>query len=103
METRSSLEAAYVPSENVVAREVDGELILVPLVAGLADAEVELFTLNDTGRAIWGRLNGRATLGDVVRDLAEEYDAPSAEIEKDVLGLAAELLRRGILVAAPGD
>ena len=47
------------PSGDVVAREIEGESIIVPLVAGSGDMEDELFTLNDTGKAIWDQFDGR--------------------------------------------
>jgi hypothetical protein len=43
MEPKVNLDAAYVPSEDVVAREIEGELIIVPLAAGIGDMEDELF------------------------------------------------------------
>jgi hypothetical protein len=93
-----SLESAYGISEDVVAREIEGELIIVPLVAGIGDLEDELFTLNDTGRAIWNRLDGRCPLQEVVRELSDEYQAEPGQITTDVLGLVGELLRRGMVV-----
>jgi hypothetical protein len=92
------LESAYGPSEDVVVREIEGELIIVPLVAGVGDLEDELFTLNETGRAIWQKLDGLRTLRTVVSELAEEFDAPASAIEQDVLGLLEELERRKIVV-----
>jgi hypothetical protein len=100
MVAEAHLDRVYQPSEDVVAREIEGELIIVPLVAGIGDMEDELYTLNDTGKAIWDRLDGRSTLRALAAVLAEEYDAPLAEIEQDVLGLVRELLDRGILVDA---
>ncbi len=93
-------DGVYVPSEGVVAREIEGELIIVPLVAGIGDMEDELYTLNQTGRAIWRRLGAGQTLGAVVEALRTEYDAPEGEIEQDVAGLVAELVTRGMLVEA---
>ena len=49
-------DAVYAVSDDVVAREIEGEIIIVPLVAGIGDLEDELFTLNETGKAIWDRL-----------------------------------------------
>ena len=86
------------PSEDVVAREIEGELIIVPLAAGIGDLEDELYTLNDTGKAIWGKLDGTRTLRQIARELAEEYDAPPADIERAVTGLVAELVRRKMVV-----
>jgi hypothetical protein len=95
------IESVYVPSDDVVAREIEGELIIVPLVAGIGDLEDELFTLNETGRAIWDRLDGDRNLREVVADLVADYDAPAGDIERDVLGLVEELVRRRMLVEVP--
>jgi len=96
------LDAVVMPSEDVVAREIEGELIIVPLVAGIGDMEDELYTLNETGKAVWDRLDGKTSLHAVAAALAEEYEAPVGEIEKDILGLIEELLKRRMLVEARG-
>jgi hypothetical protein len=85
------------PSDDVVAREIEGEIVIVPLVAGIGDAEDELYTLNPTGQAIWQKLDGQRTLKDVAASLAGEFNAPLTDIENDVLGFAGELTQRGIL------
>jgi hypothetical protein len=87
----------YESSEDVVAREIEGEIIIVPLVAGIGDAEEDLFSLNETGRAFWRLLDGKRTLSAIVAELRKQYDAPKGGIEKDILGLAAELLKRRII------
>ena len=42
METQTTLATVCIPSEDVVAREIEGEIVIVPLVAGIADADDEL-------------------------------------------------------------
>jgi len=97
---RIALEGVYEPSDDVVAREIEGEIIIVPLVAGIGDIEDELFTLNETGKAIWDKLDGRRSLADVVAELTPEFEeAEDGAIERDVLGLVAELVERKLLVA----
>ncbi|OGC07260.1 hypothetical protein A2526_05500 [candidate division WOR-1 bacterium RIFOXYD2_FULL_36_8] len=93
-----NLDSIYMPSEKIVAREIEGELIIVPLMSGVGDMEDELFTLNDTGKEIWKRLDGNRSLKAIVDELIAEFDALREEIEKDVLGLASELVKRGMLV-----
>ena len=102
METKIELDVAYIPSEDIVAREIEGELIIVPLVSGIGDMEDELFTLNDTGRAIWNRLDGQKSLRDIVEELSTNYEDSGGEIEKDVIGLMGELLKRRMVVAVSG-
>jgi len=98
MEPKARLEKVYAPSEDVVAREVQGEFIIVPITSGIGDLEDEIFSLNETGHAIWHRLDGKRSLKDLAGDLGAEFEAPEIEIEKDVLGLAEELLKRKMLV-----
>ena len=98
MEKEVRMDSVYAPSEDVVAREIEGEIIIVPLVAGIGDMEDELFTLNETGKIIWGRLDGKKTLNAVVAELAQEFNAPKEEIVRDVIGFAQELLKRSMLI-----
>jgi len=95
------LDAKCVPSEDVVARVIEDELVIVPLVSGIGDMDDELYTLNETGKAIWSRLDGQRTLRAVAAELATEFSAPPGEIEKDVLGLMTELARRKMIVVRP--
>lgn len=87
-----------IPSTDIVAREIEGEIVIIPLAAGVGDLEEELYTLNETGRAIWKRLDGKKTLGAIAMELASEYDGALEEIEQDVAGLVDELLKRKILM-----
>lgn len=96
--TTIQIDSVYAPSDDVVAREIAGELIIVPLVAGIGDMEDELFTLNETGRAIWKELDGERNLRAIIGTLVQTYDAPAAEIEQDAVGLVQELVNRRMLV-----
>jgi hypothetical protein len=100
MESNISLASVIKPSEDIVSRDVMGELIIVPLTSGIGDMEDEIYTLNDTGRAIWDRFDGKASLREIARALEAEYDAPPGEIENDIQGIVAELFRRRMVVAA---
>lgn len=99
MEIKVLLNSVYVPSQDVVAREIEGELIIIPLTSGIGDLGDELYTLNETGRAIWQSLDGKRSLQEVIASLKDEFEASNDDIEKDVPGLVAELLRRKMLVS----
>jgi hypothetical protein len=92
------LDMVFTPSEDVVAREIEGEFIIVPLTDGIGDMEEELYSMNETGLAIWKCLDGKTTLEQVVALLSEQYSSEPGEIENDVLGLINELVKRKILV-----
>ena len=100
METKINIDSVCAISKDLVARDVQGEFIIIPITSGIGDLEDEIFTLNETGRAIWNKLDGKKSLKDVAGCLSKEFDTPLKEIEKDVLGLAAELLKRKMLIKA---
>lgn len=98
METKVDLNCVYVPSEDVVARDVHGEFIIIPITSGISESDEDIFSLNKFGKAIWDKLDGRRSLKDVTEVLALEFESSESEIENDVLGLTEELLKRKMIV-----
>ena len=98
MNPKVKLSAIYSHSADIVARVIEDELIIVPLVSGIGDMEDDLFTLNETGRAIWDRLDGQKNLKELVALLSEEFDSSPDELEDDVIGFVQALLERKMLV-----
>lgn len=95
-----TLDSTYVPSEDVVARNIEGELIIVPLTNRICDMENNIYTLNETGRAIWEKLESKKSLREIIETIKVEFEAPPEEIEGDVLGLVEEFLKRRMVVEA---
>lgn len=87
----------YVPTDKVVAREIEGELIIVPLEGGIADFDDALYSFNETGRRIWDLLSTGIPLGRICEQLSEEYDAPKETIQNEVISLAQKLLEMKII------
>ena len=87
-------------SSDVVSREIDGSLIIVPLASGVGDMEDDLFSMNESGTEIWNMLDGKRTLQEIVDVLARQYQAGPEEIAQDVAGIVTELLKRKMLVEA---
>ena len=87
------LDKIYITSEDVVARQIEDEFILVPIASGIGDMEDSLYTLNETGRLIWEKLGPTKTIQAVVDEIAEEYEASPEIFTKDVCGVLAELLK----------
>lgn len=97
VEKEVTMESVCMPSEDVVAREIEGDMIIVPLASGIGDTDDELYTLNETGKAIWSKLDGERTLTLVAEEMKSEFSSPPGEIASDVLGFISELVRRGIV------
>ncbi len=88
----------YRISENVVAREIEGELIIVPLRNGVGNLDAEMFALNATGVDIWNKLDGKRTLDHIINLLSGKYDMPYDQIRGDILELFETLLEKGLVV-----
>jgi len=98
MDKQVDLDSVYGPSDDIVAREIEGEIVIIPLVSGIGDMEDELYTLNETGRAIWRKLDGVRSLRQIAVEIAAEFDALSEVIERDIAGLIEELVSRRMVV-----
>jgi len=98
MTGKIDLGRTYAPSDDVVVREIEGEIVIVPLTSGIGDLEDECFTFDEWGRAVWAKLDGSRPLGKVVQELLDDYDAPEELLRKDVVGLLQELYERRMIV-----
>ena len=96
------LDGVYRASPGVVARSIDGEVLIVPVQAGIGSRGDELYALNDTGAAVWSKIDGTRSLRCIIAELAVEYHADEDVVQGDVMKLGADLLDRGILVASSG-
>jgi len=92
------LEIIYARSQELVEREIEGELIIVPLTSGIGDLEDELFSLNGVGRDVWARIDGRRRVSQIVKELEAIYDIERKELTIDVLGFLEELAKRKLIV-----
>ena len=92
-------DTAFARSDDIVAREIQGVLVIVPVTSGIGDLEEELFTLNDTAKSIWDLLDGHRTVDEIVRELSAEYEVSADELAANVVGLLQELVGRKLVVA----
>jgi hypothetical protein len=93
-----TIDSVPVKSEDIVSREIEGELLIVPIASGIGDMEDELYTLNETGREIWNLIDGKRTLDAIATDLSSRYETQKDEITRDVIGITSELVDRRILL-----
>jgi hypothetical protein len=55
------------------------------------------FSMTETSRAIWARLEKPTWVGELCRELSKEYDAPEADITRDTLAFLNYLFERGLI------
>lgn len=83
-------------SDDVVAREVGGEIVLLDLASGM------YFGLDKVGGRIWQLLSEQPhDLFHLCDQIEAEFDAPRSQIEKDLLALAVDLKAKKLITAEP--
>ena len=85
------IETVYCKNSDFVQRDVAGECILVPIKRRLSDVN-SIYVLNDTGAALWNRIDGKRSVQDIHADFFEEYDVTAEQLRQDFETLLADLL-----------
>lgn len=98
--TSPELKTIYRKSDDIVAREIEGELIIIPLVAGIGNMENELYALDEIGQEIWNRIDGQRSVLQIIDELEGLYNTDRKTIESDVLGFLSEIVSRKIIIAS---
>ena len=81
---------AFAFPDGVVAREVDGEMVLLNLTSE------QYFSLDRVGADIVTRLT-RESMDDALATLIRDYEVDPAELKGDVDQLVGELVEAGLL------
>ena len=84
------LQRRYDKHPNIVFRDIEGEMILVPIRRSTANLE-SIFTLNETAGRVWELMDGHRTLAEIRDVLVEEYDVTPEDAQEDLLELVAYL------------
>jgi hypothetical protein len=72
-----------IKSDNFVARKIEQETILVPLVSNVADM-TGVLTLNEVASSVFDLMNGKNTIHDILLQLFDEYSVEREVLELDV-------------------
>lgn len=91
----------YQHDPNIVSRKIANEVILVPIRSNVAEM-AEIFTLNETGAAIWEKVDGLKTLAEIQQAVMQEFDVDVDELEQDMSQLITGLLEVGALIKVRG-
>jgi len=88
-----NLDATLIRDAGVIARNIGGETILVPVTRRAQD--MGLFTLNEVGTFIWERLDGSRSLREIAGEMTSLFEVASNQAEQDLLGFARMLAEAG--------
>jgi hypothetical protein len=85
------LSERYQQSPSIVAREIVGEMILVPIRQNAGNLE-SIYTLNTTAARAWNLLDGNRTLAEISALIAEEFEVTPEQAAIDLHELATQLV-----------
>ena len=88
------LHEKVVISQQVIAREVGEELVILDLSGGT------YFGLDAVGARIWQLMGESKSLAEICEVMLDEYDVSRAELERDIMILAGELSTRNLISLA---
>lgn len=77
------LTTCYAKLPAVAAREIGGEIVLVPVNKNAAEME-SIYTLNGVSAAIWKLVDGKRTVGDIKSAILDEYAVSGEQLEVDL-------------------
>jgi hypothetical protein len=90
------LDRRYQKDPNVVAREIAGEQVLVPIKKQAAETAA-IYVLNETGALVWDQLDGQSTLAQIRDSLVEEYEVKPEVVSADLIELLTQLQEIGVV------
>src|SRR5262245_26478966 len=83
-------------SQEVAAKVMDGEAILINLSNGI------YYSMDKVGGMIWGLVEKGYSLGEIATTIGRHYEVAAEQAQADVERLAAELLQENLVLEADG-
>jgi hypothetical protein len=84
------LEERYRKDPSMLARDIAGEVILVPIRRSAGELEA-IYTLNETGARIWKLLDDEHTLAEISDQIQAEFEVSPEQACQDLFDLLARL------------
>ncbi len=83
---------------ELVEREIEGEILVIPIMAGVGDADANMYSFNNQGAAIWGLIDGETSLGEIADRLCEEYEVTRDRALQETVVFLEELAERNLIL-----
>ena len=92
----NDLDTCYKRADSVVARQIAGKSLLVPICGELADLQ-QLFTLNDVGDFIWAKMDGSKTIKNLSDEVANNFEVTADIAKEDSVAFLSMLEDAGLI------
>jgi hypothetical protein len=86
----------YVRNRDVVSRQIEGELVIVPIRRGVGDLN-SLYTLNPVGSVLWDFLTEGHTLPEMVQRVCDEFEVTSNQAQSDIQEFLGSLVEEKLV------
>ena len=92
----SVLEKSFVKDDNLMARNIAGETLIVPIRNSVGDLN-SIYTLNEVGALVWQMIDGQTRVEQIVGAISREYDVTVDEAAGDVVELLDSMAEAGLI------
>jgi hypothetical protein len=92
----SVLDKAFVKDDNLMARNIAGETLIVPIRNSVGDLN-SIYTLNEVGARVWQLIDGRMSANEIVQTINAEYDVTADDAARDVVELLDSMQEAGLI------
>ncbi len=85
-------DARFIRNQDVVARQIEGELIIVPVRRGVGDMN-SLYTLNPVGSVLWDFMAQEHSLPEMVQRVCDEFEVTATQAKDDIQSFLDSMLQ----------
>jgi len=86
----------FIRNREVVSRQIEGELIIVPIRHGVGDLN-SLYTLNQVGVVLWDFMQEEHTVPEMMNRVCEEFEVTAAQAQDDIRAFLDSLLEEKLV------
>ena len=88
--------ARFVRNQDVVSRQIEGELIIVPVRRGFGDMN-SLYTLNPVGSVLWEFMAQEHSVPEMVKRVCDEFEVTSSQAKNDIQAFLDSMLEEKLI------
>ena len=89
-------EARFIRNREVVSRQIEGELVIVPIRRGVGDLN-SLYTLNSVGSILWEFMTEEHTLPEMVNRVCDEFEVSAKQATADIQEFLGSMLEEKLI------
>ena len=86
----------FIRNQDVVARQIEGELIIVPIRRGVGDMN-SLYTLNSVGSVLWEFMAEEHSLTEMVARICDEFEVTASQANSDIQAFLDSMLEEKLI------